>query len=75
MKYEYYVNLNERGRFYADVRNPAGQTVWELSVEEDSLEDTMDGLYPLEHPQDVEGLLEHLKETGILNATDTLTIG
>ena len=32
MQYEYFINLDERGEFYADVRDPDGNTVykWEF---------------------------------------------
>ena len=30
MKYTFHVNHNERGEFFADVRNPDGQTIFEI---------------------------------------------
>ena len=30
MQYEYFINLDERGEFYADVRDPDGNTVFEI---------------------------------------------
>lgn len=30
MQYEYFINLNERGEFFADVRDPDGNTVYEI---------------------------------------------
>lgn len=31
----YYVNLDERGDFYADVRDPSGETIFEIHAEGD----------------------------------------
>jgi hypothetical protein len=32
--FKYYVNLDERGEFYADVRNEQGKTVYEIDTAE-----------------------------------------
>lgn len=31
-EFEYHINLNERGSFYADVRNTSGKTVFEIKA-------------------------------------------
>lgn len=31
--YRYHINLDERGEFYADVRDPFGETVFEINTE------------------------------------------
>jgi hypothetical protein len=38
--YGYYVNLEERGQFYADVRDEKDQTVYEIKNEDDEPEDS-----------------------------------
>jgi hypothetical protein len=67
---EYYINLDERGSFSADVRDAStGQTVYdikagaELGEDEQSIFD--DGY--MSDPHDVQGLLEYLKELGIVS--------
>lgn len=37
--FEYFINLDERGSFYADVRNPQGETVFEIKVGNELSED------------------------------------
>ncbi|TAL63666.1 MAG: hypothetical protein EPN79_16055 [Burkholderiaceae bacterium] len=68
MKYGYYIDLNERGAFEADVRDEAGRTVYEvragtsLGEDESSLVD--DGF--MRHLQDLDGLATYLKSMGVL---------
>lgn len=58
--YGYYVNLDERGEFYADLRDASGTTVYELRSEEDgSLAPVEDGY--MKHRKDMHGLEEMLK--------------
>lgn len=65
-KYTYHVNLDERGSFYADVRNEDGKTVLEvfggneLPEGESSLVD--DGF--MRHFRDVDGLAEYMRSVG-----------
>lgn len=37
--YKYFINLDERGSFYADVRNQAGKTVFEIKAGNELAED------------------------------------
>jgi len=61
----YYVNLDERGEFYADVRDPSGATIFEVRSEEDgSIALIEDGF--MRHKTDLGGLAEHLAELGLI---------
>lgn len=61
----YYVNLDERGDFYADVRNPSGETIFEIHAEEDgSIGLIEDGF--MRHKTDLGGLRDHLAELGLI---------
>ena len=67
MTYEYYVNLDERGEFFADVRSADGDTVFEIhgfDVFEDGF---------MSHKRDTEGLLDYLIFLGIAAKGDRLT--
>lgn len=64
----YYINLDERGSFSADVRNVEGETVFdikagnELNEDESSIFD--DGF--MKDKNDLNGLCDHLKDMGII---------
>ena len=61
----YYVNLDERGDFYADVRSPTGETIFEIHAEEDgSIALIEDGF--MRHETDLDGLRDHLVEMGLI---------
>jgi len=61
----YYVNLDERGDFYADVRDPSGATIFEVRSEEDgSIALIEDGF--MRHKTDLDGLAEHLVSLGLI---------
>lgn len=67
-RFGYYINLDERGDFYADVRDAEGKTVFEvragnsLSEDESSLVD--DGFMADLH--DVNGLTNYLRDIGVI---------
>lgn len=62
----YYVNLDERGDFYADVRNPVGETIFEIHAEEDgSIALIEDGF--MRHKTDLDGLRAHLVDLGLID--------
>jgi hypothetical protein len=64
-RFGYYVNLDERGDFYADVRAPSGETVFEIHAEEDgSIALIEDGF--MRHKTDLGGLRDHLAELGLI---------
>lgn len=60
MKYLYYINLNERGGFYADVRDSNENTVFEIKGHDIFTDGFMD------HPEDLDGLYNYLCHMYIL---------
>lgn len=69
MQYYYYINLNERGEFYADVRNPDDKTVYEIhgfSIFEDGF---------MSHDSDIDGLYSYLQDIGVIGENDSLEWG
>lgn len=78
--FTYHVNLDERGCFYADVRDPAGETVYEIKIENadpdrDNWDESIfaDGF--MSHRTDVRGLRMYLIDLGIITADDELSMG
>lgn len=72
--YTYYINLDERGCFCADVRNPNGKTVFEIKagdeLEEDETSIFEDGF--MKHKDDMEGLQTYLRQLGFIPQTATI---
>lgn len=64
----YYINLDERGDFYADVRDPDGETVFAFhagaSLGEDETSIFEDGY--MKDKDDVAGLTEYLRQLEII---------
>lgn len=64
----YYINLDERGDFYADVRDAAGKTIFEVragsSLGEDESSIFDDGF--MRNKDDVDGLTEYLQSLSII---------
>ena len=60
---EYFINLDERGEFYADVRRD-GKTIFEI----EGFEIFEDGF--MKHKEDLEGLENYLSYLGLLSAFD-----
>lgn len=75
--YTYFINLNERGSFYADVRNQNGNTVFEIKAGNELQEDESsifeDGY--MKNDKDLDGLRKYLIELGIMNQYQTLIMG
>ena len=68
MRYEYHINLDERGDFYADVRDESENTVLEVrgfGVFEDGY---------MRRKNDISGLNSYLLDLGIIKDGDTLDI-
>jgi hypothetical protein len=67
MQYDYYINLNERGEFFADVREVAtDKTVYEIhgfDIFEDGFMDNV---------KDMVGLHCYLQDLGIFKGPETL---
>lgn len=66
MHYRYYINLDERGEFYADVRNESEKTVFEIH----GFDIFKDGW--MRHKNDIAGLGAYLLDLGVVTAQDTL---
>lgn len=73
MQYVYFINLDERGDFYADVRanDEDGQTVYEIQGMP-ALESLVEDGF-MRHSADMKGLAEHLRDLGIMTADDRLS--
>lgn len=65
----YFINLDERGDFYADVRNAFQKTVFEIS----GFEIFEDGF--MANKNDLDGLREYLVSLGIMIPTQALIQG
>lgn len=65
----YYVNLDERGSFYADVRSVDGKTVFEVragnELAEDETDPVTDGF--MKHLRDVDGLTAYLRDLSVIS--------
>jgi hypothetical protein len=66
----YYINLDERGSFLADVRNREGHTIYEIRAGDEIGPDETsifeDGFMSDKH--DVEGLQDYLIDLGVIPA-------
>jgi hypothetical protein len=70
--YGYYINLDERGEFSADVRDQADKTIFEvISNPEDGCIDLVEDGF-MSDPHDLSGLHEYLVSLGILAQDDEL---
>lgn len=71
--YGYYINLDERGMFYADVRDSNGITVFEIKAGDDSLDEDFDfDNYGMKNKTDIAGLEKFLKEILVIKETGKL---
>lgn len=61
----YYINLDERGEFYADVRDRKGATVFEIRVGPDDEGGIFEDGF-MRHKADVKGLTDHLRELRVI---------
>lgn len=71
-RFGYYIDLDERGDFYADVRDAAGRTVFEIRagdlLDQDESSIFEDGY--MRHKADLKGLTDYLRELGVIGAQD-----
>lgn len=74
--YEYVIDLDERGSFLADVRDPDGRTVYEVrggdELGEDDTSLVEDGF--MRSFTDTDGLADHLRQMKIIEPTAQLTL-
>ena len=73
MIYKYYININERGDFNADVRAPDGTTVFEIQNADHMWELVEDGF--MHDGEDISGLFEHLCTIGLVTDNDRIVSG
>lgn len=67
--YRYFINLDERGEFYADVRNTCDRTVLEIK----GFEIFEDGW--MRHKHDLTGLKHYLVHLGLMTSDQILSMG
>lgn len=76
-EFQYFINLDERGSFYADVRNTSGKTVYEIKAGDEQLPNESnifeDGY--MKNKYDLEGLKNYLVELGIMKSNQKLVRG
>ena len=68
MEYTYHINLDERGDFFADVRDSKDNTIYEIigwSIFEDGF---------MVDRKDTAGLQEYLRDLGIITENDTIAL-
>ena len=65
--YLYFINLDERGEFYADVRDDGNNTIFEIKGF-DIFEDGW-----MRNKNDLMGLKNHLVDLGVMKDDDDLT--
>ncbi len=65
--YLYFINLDERGEFYADVRDDSNNTIFEIKGF-DIFEDGW-----MRNKNDLMGLRNHLVDLGVMKDGDDLT--
>lgn len=70
--FTYHVNLNERGLYFADVRDPDGETVFTIKVGYGEEEDTHHGDVEDYDVDDLDALRDHLMACEIMSDDDTL---
>ncbi len=72
-EYEYFINLDERGEFYADVRDPdTGDTIFEITTP-DATELVEDGFVKNLH--DAAEIESHLIYLGVIEPDDEVIKG
>ncbi len=67
--YRYFINLNERGCFHADVRNTRGRSIFEIK----GFEIFEDGW--MQHRSDIAGLKRYLVHLGLMKREQRLAMG
>jgi hypothetical protein len=75
--YEYYIDLDERGSFFADVRDENGKTVFEIKAG-DALAENESSIFDdgfMKNGSDIDGMHDYLVDLGIMQAGDNLIFG
>ena len=66
--YEYFINMDERGEFRADVRDDMGNTI--LDIDESMFEDGF-----MKHKKDLQGLKDYMANIGLIVQSDQIVPG
>ena len=61
----YFINLDERGEFFADVRDSEDNTIYEIKTNEEGTINLIDDGF-MKHTKDINGLEKYLKQIGII---------
>lgn len=61
----YFINLDERGDFFADVRDASGTTLFEVRAEDDGTISLIEDGF-MRHKSDLGGLRDHLVDLGVM---------
>ena len=71
MQYEYFINLDERGEFFADVRDDSENTIFEIQGLDIYclLEDGF-----MSNSRDIDGLTEYLVFLEVITPSDSITL-
>ncbi len=71
--YEYHINLDERGLFYADVRDENDKSVYWIKIGygEDKDNNPMEDGF-MRHTRDIQGLEAHLRDVGVIGKNDKI---
>ena len=67
--YRYFINLDERGEFYADVRNIRDSSIFEIKGF-DIFEDGW-----MRHKHDMDGLKRYLVHLGLMKSDQRISMG
>jgi hypothetical protein len=71
-RYEYFINLDERGEFNADVRDSKGKTIFEIDTDT-AVYFNQDRI--MRSSRDIDGLAIHLKEMGVISQDSRIVAG
>lgn len=72
--YGYYINMDERGEFHADVRDNSQKTIYELHIGGDDEAETSNPIEDgyMRNKTDIKGLQGYLQEVGLIEKSDKL---
>lgn len=72
IKYKWYINLDEHGRFYGDLRREDQGVIFE--IDENKLHEMVDDGV-IRHGRDLPGLWNYLRKRGVIEWPSTITRG
>lgn len=76
----YFINLDERGAFYADVRDSSENTIYEIKIDysDSSNENSDESIFTdgyMKNTKDIDGLQEYLISLGVIPPESTVAMG